>query len=52
MTFGTLTGVANGNGDVFAADLGVDASGAPTVAWIEQDSTTGNSSVFTWKSNR
>jgi hypothetical protein len=52
MTFGTLTGVANGNGDVFAADLGIDASGAPTVAWIEQDSTTGNSSVFTWKSNR
>jgi hypothetical protein len=51
-TFGTLTGVANGNGSVFSADLEVDASGAPTVAWIEEDMTTFNSSVFTWRSNR
>jgi hypothetical protein len=51
-TFGTLADVAAGVGTIFSGDLAVDALGAATVAWIEEDTCTGIYSVYTWKSDR
>lgn len=50
-TFGVLSGVAGNSGDVQRADIAVDASAAPTVIWTEEDTTTGSSAVYVWKSN-
>jgi hypothetical protein len=51
-TFGTLAGVAGGMGTMFSGDLAVDALGASTVAWIEEDTCTGIYSAYAWKSDR
>jgi len=51
-TFDRLTNVAGGMGTIFSGDLAVDALGAPTVAWIEEDTCTGSYSIYTWKSDR
>lgn len=50
-TYGVLSGVAGSGGSVSGADMGVDPLAAPTVAWSEQDTTTGSTAVYVWKSN-
>ena len=50
-TFGVLSGVAGNAGDVEGADLAVDSSGEPTVAWSEHDTTANTHAVYVWKSN-
>jgi hypothetical protein len=50
-TYGVLSGVAGSGGSAFSADLGVDPLAAPTVAWSEQDTATGSTAVYVWKSN-
>jgi hypothetical protein len=50
-TFGVLSALPGNTGDVQRADLAVDATGAPTVIWTEEDTTSGASAVYVWKSN-